>query len=315
MPEDFANDRLLMLIEKSSHCLSFYHVDSGRLVDSVALPEFPHEFVVDSERRHAYVGHYGVRTSSSTEAGGSSIFVIDIANRRLERRIDCKPYHRLHGMGIDRFDRLYALSETAGVLLQFDTPLTDEVPTRAVASGGLKSHLFALSRDGQWAYCMNLLSHTVTKVAPQNAVVAPIAVSPGEKPEGILLSSDEKTLYISNRISRTIVAIDTETMEIKRRAPSRPDPARIYAMPDNRLLVVNYEGRSASVIDSETLEELAFTDLPGRPAAGCIDANANVAFVSIDTNVSLQLDLKTLEIIKSFQTRNEPDCCFLLNQS
>ncbi|WP_412066685.1 YncE family protein [Rhizobium sp. SYY.PMSO] len=301
-----------MLIEKSSHCLSFYDCESGALVDSIPLPEFPHEFVVDSAQRYAYVAHYGVRTSSSTEPGGASILVIDLVGRKLQRRIDCRPFYRLHGIGMDRLDRLYALSETAGVLLRFDDPPTAELPSRAVVSGGLKSHLFALSRDGRWAYCINLLSHTVTKISPQDATIAPVAIIPGEKPEGTLLSGDEKTLYVSNRLSGTIVSIDTETMEITRRASCRTDPARIYALPGDRLLIANYEGRSASLLASDTLEEIGLVQFPGRPAAACVDDLSNTAFLSLDTNQSVRLELETMRIVGSFDTKAEPDCCFLL---
>ncbi|MGV1793395.1 YncE family protein [Rhizobium sp. A37_96] len=315
MPDHRTTDQLLMLIEKSSHCLSFYNADTGALVGSIALPDFPHEFVVDSAQQFAYVGHYGIRTSSSPEAGGSSILVIDIANRKLVRSIDCRPYHRLHGIGIDRFDRLYALSETSGVLLQFENPREADLPSRAAVSGGLKSHLFALTRDGRWAYCMNLLSHTVTKISPLDATVTPIALSPGEKPEGIALSADEKTLYVTNRISQTIVSIDTDTMTIRKSAPARPDPVRAYMMPDGRLLVANYEDNSATVVDPHSLEEISRLELSGRPAAACVDAESNSAFIALSTiDECVRIDLATMRIISSFATRAEPDCCFLLRQ-
>lgn len=312
MPDLQTHDQLLMLIEKSSHCLSFYNAGTGVLVDSIGLPDFPHEFVVDAAQEFAYVGHYGVRTSSSPDVGGSSILVVDIRNRKLLRSIDCRPYHRLHGIGIDRFDRLYVLSETAGVMLQFEDPRNALSPSRAVVSGGLKSHLFALTRDGKWAYCMNLLSHTVTKISPLDATIAPVAIAPGEKPEGILLSADETTLYVSNRVSGTIVSIDTEMMKIRKQASCRKDPARIYPLPGNRLLIANYEDRSASVLDAESLEEIALIELTGRPAAACVDNRLNAAFLSLDTNQSFRLDLETMRIVGSFETKMEPDCCFLL---
>ena len=128
---------------------------------SVALPEFPHEFVTDAANRYAYVGHYGVEHSGISGPGGHTIFQIDIRSSTLVRSIDLSPFNRIHGLQIDDQDRLYALSEEKATLLVLDQPQTDTAPKRAVSSGGVKSHLFALSRDGQTAYCMNLLSHTV----------------------------------------------------------------------------------------------------------------------------------------------------------
>lgn len=301
-----------MLIEKSSHCLSFYDAEAGVLLDSIALPEYPHEFTVDATEEYAYVGHYGVKTSTVTDVGGSSVFVIDIANRRLERSIDCRPFRRLHGVGFDAHGRLHVMSETDAVMLRFDEPRTATGPSRGVVTGGLKSHLFALTHDGRWAYCMNLLSHTVTRISPMDASIAPVAISPGAKPEGLFLTSDEKTLFVSNRISNSLVAISTDTMTITREGKARRDPARIYGMPDGRLLVANYENLSVSAVNAETLEETHFLELPGRPAAACIQPDSNTAIVAVDSNQCITIDLATMSIIGSFQTKMEPDCCFVL---
>ncbi|WP_203348019.1 YncE family protein [Streptomyces alboflavus] len=162
---------VLAVVEKSSHAVSFYDVASGRRLHSVQLPDYPHEMVVDSRRRLAYVGHYGVRMASTVGAGGAAVLVVDLAERTLARTIDTRPFNRIHGMGIDDRDRLYALSEEKAVLLGFDTPATDTAPTRAVPTHGVKTHLFSLTRDGERAYVTGLLSHTVSLVRPHDAAV------------------------------------------------------------------------------------------------------------------------------------------------
>ena len=63
----------LLLVEKCSHCFSYYDVDSGERIASIPLGTFPHEFVIDSAARNAYVGHYGVETSGHTGAGTSHL--------------------------------------------------------------------------------------------------------------------------------------------------------------------------------------------------------------------------------------------------
>jgi DNA-binding beta-propeller fold protein YncE len=313
MSEQDDGEPILMVIEKSSHCLSFYDTGAGALIDSVALPPYPHEFTVDSAQRHAYVGHYGVRTSAHPDPGGASVLVIDIAQRKLSHTIDCNPYRRLHGVKLDGADRLHVLSEAANVMLRFDEPLKAAAPSRALPTGGLKSHLFALSRGGEWAYCVNLTSHTVTKISPVDARIAPVPLSPGERPEGLLLSADEKTLFVGSRGTSTLVAIDTETMTLVRRAAARRDPSRIYGLNDGRLLVVNYQDMSLSIIDPHSLEEINWLKLQGRPAAACIHQSSGSAFVSVDTDECLQVDLDNLAVVRSFKTKSEPDCCFALD--
>lgn len=60
-----------MLVEKSSHCLSFYDRETMQRLASIDLPQFSHEFAVSAGRTHAYVGHYGLRTSADHGDGSS----------------------------------------------------------------------------------------------------------------------------------------------------------------------------------------------------------------------------------------------------
>jgi len=298
---------ILLLVEKCSHCFSYYDIESGERLHSIALEQFPHEFVVDAAKRYAYVGHYGVETSGHLGHGGTRIFQIDIAERRLARTIDIAPFNRLHGMQMDQQGRLYALSEERAQLVLLDHPETDTAPRRAVPTGGIKSHLFALTRDGQTAYVMNLLSHSVTKIRPHDATAAPVPCSPGEKPEGYALSADERTLYVSNRWSNTLAAIDTATMKVLREAPSREDPTRLYLYRDGRLVVTNYGERSLSVVDPASLRELARIPMEARPIALSFHPERPLAFVSQDNDQLGYFDMETLAFERFIGTQREPD--------
>jgi hypothetical protein len=72
-----AGTDVLVVVEKGSHAVGFYDAASGRRLRTVGLPDHPHEMVVDSRRKPAYVGHYGVRMSSTVGEGGAAVFVID----------------------------------------------------------------------------------------------------------------------------------------------------------------------------------------------------------------------------------------------
>ena len=297
----------LLLVEKCSHCFSWYDIESGERLRSLQLPDFPHEFVTDSAERFAYVGHYGVETSGHVGAGGHSLLQIDIRSSELVRSIDLSPFNRIHGLQMDVQDRLYALSEEKSTLLVLEQPATDTAARRAVPSGGIKSHLFALTRDGQTAYCMNLLSHTVTKVKPWDPLFAPLACHPGQKPEGYCLSEDEKTLFVSNRWSNTLSAIDTDSMTVKYEAPSRDDVTRIYRATDGRMFTSNYGDRSLSVVDPLTLQETAYLKLDGRCIALTFHPSKPLAFISLDSDRVAVLDLSTLKILRFIATQKEPD--------
>ncbi len=299
---------VLLLVEKCSHCFSTYDLATHERIASVALPDFPHEFVTDSRNQFAYVGHYGVEHSGITGQGGHCIFQIDIRGSKLVRTIDLSPFNRIHGLQMDAHDRLYALSEEKAALVVLDAPHTDTAPKRAVSSGGIKSHLFALSRDGQTAYCMNLLSHTVAKVRPWEPTFTPVLCSPGEKPEGYALSADERTLYVTNRWSKTLAAIDTDTMQVTARAPSRDDATRLYLHADGkRMLVTNYGERSLSLVDPGTLKEVAHIPTGARAIALSYHPTKPLAYVSLDDDRVAIFNLDTLSIDGYIATQREPD--------
>lgn len=298
----------LLLVEKCAHSFSWYDLESGERLRSLALPDFPHEFVVDAQQRYAWVGRYGVETSGHTGPGGHAVLQIDIRSGELVRSIDLYPFNRIHGLQLDAQGRLFALSEEKAVLLVLDDPVNDTAPSRAVPVGGLKSHLFTLSADGHTAWCMNLLTHTVTRVQPFEPLVPPLACRPGAKPEGCCLSEDERWLYVTNRLSDTLSLIDAQTMAVLRTVPTRHDATRLYRLAGGRLLATNYGDRSLSVFDGGTLQEVAHLALPARPIAASLHPlRPQQAQVSLDDDRVIVLDLATMQVQREFKTQREPD--------
>ncbi len=212
----------LLVMEKGDRALGFYELATGRRTGRVELPgEYPHEFVVDRAGARAYVAQYGAKSSTTPGPGGDAVYVVDLAARSLARTIDCAPFRRLHGIRLDAGDRLFVLSEDRDVLLGFDAPARAERPDRAVATGGIKGHLFSLSRDGETAYVVSILSNTVSRVRPFAPAEGPRIVATGLGPEGSALSPDEATLYVANRRSATLTALATEAMTITRTVTTR----------------------------------------------------------------------------------------------
>ena len=249
------SQEILLLVQKCAHTFSFYDVQSGDAIKHIRLPDFPHEFVVDSQNRFAYVGHYGIETSSHEGEGGCSVFVIDLEKAEHVRTLSIWPFRRPHGLAMDDQDRLYVLSEGNSTLLIFDQPHLKDTPDRAIPSGGYKSHLVALTRSGETAFALNLLSNTITRLKPQDPTIAPVPVQPGSMPEGNCYSADERTLYVATRGDNSIVAVDVETLQVTRRGRTGADPTRIYRDRQDRLYVTNYAEHSISVFNAE-LEEI-----------------------------------------------------------
>jgi len=306
------NHDILILNQKCAHTLSFYHADTGEELDHIRLPDYPHEFVVDRNHQYIFVGHYGIPGSDCVGAqGGCSVFVIEIAKKQHVHTLSTWPYYRIHGLGIDDRNRLYAMSEGHNTLLRFSNPTEQTGPDLAVASGGIKTHLFALTADGETAFSVNLLSNTVCKIKPNDPTFTPKPMLTGKKPEGNCLSLDEKTLYITNRNDNNIVAIDCDSMTITKTANTGRDPNRVYRAPDGHLLVINYGDEFVSKFDAD-LHEVGRIALQNVPVAISFHPNNRYAYLSLQGDRIGVVDLTKDTIIRYFDTRQEPDVSFVL---
>ena len=307
-----SQQEVLILNQKCAHTLSFYNPSTGEELNRIRLPDYPHEFVVDSKQRYAYVGHYGILGAHCVgDQGGCSVFVIDLETCNHIHTLSTWPYYRIHGLGMDDQDRLFAMSEGHNTLLRFSDPQNDTAPDMAVASGGYKTHLFALSRDGETAYGINLLSNSVTKIKPNDPTFTPVTMVPGRMPEGNCLSADEKTLFVSNRTDNSIVAIDVDTMTVRDQASTGIDPTRIYCDPKNRLVVTNYGENSVSLFDQK-LKSLGRIALEHIPIAMSFHPNGEKAYISFKGDQMGVLNLESGEMENYFPTLDEPDVSFLL---
>lgn len=304
----------MMLIEKCSHCVSWYDIETGARQGRIQLPEYPHEFVVDKEFEYAYVGHYGVQNSGIDGTDGRSVIVIDIRKQEIAHTYDLGEHARPHGIDLDEKGRLYVLSEwTANLLIKENPRAFDRGWDHITPTGGTKSHLFALTADGETAYSMNLTSGDVTMFKPYDPSVAPVSIKTGEKPEGRAMRADKKMLYTTNRISNTVTMIDMETSNVVRSFPTPNDPCRIYHdIKRNRLVTMNHLGGSFSVFDEAAGEELHRQVTPANPLALCLDAEQDYAYIAIDCEQVQRFSLDTFEVVQTFETGKEPDVMVIL---
>ncbi|SMC60523.1 YncE family protein [Kibdelosporangium aridum] len=305
-----AGGDVLAVVEKGDKRLAFFDAGTGQRLAEIVLGDYPHELVADRERKFAYVGHYGVEFSSVVGPGASAVFVVDLRARSLVRTIEIAPFNRIHGVGMDASDRLYVLSEEKATLIGFDAPIT--APSRAVNTGGIKTHLFSITRDGQRAYVTGLLSHTVSLVRPYDAAIAPVLVTPGQLPESSCLSTDERTLYVGARRTPAVVAVDARTMRVRGEMKVAGDPLRVYTVSDDQLLVTDLANKTISMI-STGLRPIWTVSVPGQPSAASFHPTKPIAYVSLlDTQRVAVLDLDRRQIVGTFATLRQPDASVLI---
>ena len=310
-PARAAGDTLLVL-EKGEGALAFYDLATGVRTARVALPgRYPHEFALDPAGRFAYVAHYGLKSSTDPGPGGNAVFVVDLAAKVVLRSIDCEPYDRLHGIRADAQGRLHVLSEAQDMLLTVEEPAEAAAPGRALRTGVLKSHLFALTRDGTRAYVSGILSNTLALVRPFEPAAAPVLSGVGAWPEGSALSPDERTLVVAHRRGRTLVAADAEDMTVRASVASRGDVVRLAALPEGRIVTANLFERSLSLLRPD-LTELGTVPLDGAPQAVSLHPRQAVAYAALDSNRIAVVDLDRLTLEGHIETGDGPDVTAIL---
>ncbi len=295
----------LALVEKTAGRLGFYALPDGKRVGTIPLGTQPHEIAADAEGRFAYVGHYGVESWKAPGAGGSQIWVIDLHKRALARTIDLSPFGRLHAVRIDARGRLYVLSEKDSMLARFDDPVRDEAPSRLIPVGGARSHYLVIRRDGTRCYIADTLSGAVIMVDPEDMGVAPVKKRIGTAPEGMTLSADERTLYVIDRPSGVLHALDAETLAERTQRPMRGEAVRIVTQADGRLIVSNVADKSLSRLDPVTLVEQDRLVLEaGAPG---LNLSGDTLYASLENDKVVIVDLRRWAITGRFATGPAPD--------
>jgi hypothetical protein len=296
----------IALIEKGAHRLAFYSL-SGAFESAIALPSYPHEMVRDPDGRTAYIGHYGALNSADPAPGGSTVIVVDLIERCVVSQIDLRPYRRLHGLQCDSMGRLFALAEADDILLVVEQPKIAKAAARTVRTGGVKGHLVAVTSDGECAFCANLLSDSVTRVAPFSPGISPLVIEPGPKPEGLCFSADESRLMVLNRGDGTLAQVDTRSGRVTRTIQLRGEATRIYRLGQDAFLLASYASQSVSLLDARTLEENAHLKLGGRVTAASLHPDQPEALASLESDHLVRIDLRSFTEISRFKTGRDPD--------
>ncbi len=300
----------LAVVEKNEGRVAFYAVPGGKRVGVVPLGTQPHEIVADPAGRYAFVGDYGVESWKAPGVGGHRVWVIDLEKRTLARTIDLTPFGRLHAVRMDSKGRLYVLSEKDSVLARFDTPQTDNAPARLVPVNGARSHYLIIRRDGSRGYVADTLSGAVIMVDTDDVGVAPVRQHIGVAPEAMTLSADEQTLFVIDRPSGTLHALDATSLTRRMQRTMRGEAVRIVTQTDGKLIVSNTQDKSLSRLNPTTLAEEDYLLLPA--AAPGLNIVGDTVYASLQNDRVAIVDLRAWKIVGGFATGSAPDSAVLM---
>lgn len=313
----FAGHTLLVL-SKVDHTLSFVDPVSLKVTKTVPVGADPHEVVVSSDNKIAYV--------SNTGSGKMhEINVIDLVNQKALPSIDTGAMLGPHGMSYVG-EKLYFTSEGAKSLGRID-PKTNTVDW-IIGVGQNRTHMLYVTKDEKEVYAANVDSGTVSIF--ENLLLPPPippigAPLPGAKPqmgwlqtvipagkgsEGFDVSTDGKELWIANAHEGTISIIDIPNKKVKETVDTKVlGISRVkFTHAGDKVLVSSLRTGDLLIFDTKTRKELKKINLGKGAAHILIEPDDGRAFISCTPAHHIAIvNLKDLSLVTQFKIGDRPD--------
>ena len=293
----------LLILNKTDATLAIVEPATGKVEATIATGDGPHEVVVSTDGRLAFVSNYGAQP-------GRTISVIDLVARKELRRVDVSPLTRPHGLAF--FDgKLYFTAENDQLISRYD-PVADKIDAQ-FKTGQATTHMVLISPDGRRMFTSNIRGNTVSIFERGTSAgdwVNPTAVSVGRGPEGLDLSPDGKELWSAHSQDGGVSVIDVATravvatIDLKTRRSNRLKFTRDGA----RVLVTDLDAGELVVVDAKARKEITRLPLSRAPEGILIAPDGATAYVAEngDDTVAV-IDLKTLTVRSRIHPGKGPD--------
>jgi YVTN family beta-propeller protein len=303
---------VLVALNKADNTLAIIDASTMKITGKVAVGDSPHEVVLSTDGKTAFVANYGAQTP------GSSISVIDTATAKETRRADTLPLMRPHGLHFAG-GKLYFTSETNRLIARYD-PAANKIDWM-MGTGQNGSHMVAVSADQKKFYTANIGSDSITSLEFQNvppalgpSKVTHIAV--GRQPEPLDLSPDGKEVWTGLNADGMIEIVDTASYKSVAKVNVGGRAYRVKFSPDGKLVYCSMIAtKEILVIDAATRKEVRRMKLENIPLGIAFSADGKTAFVttvkdnpeSQGTDTVLKIDLEKMAILGSIDPGKAPD--------
>lgn len=258
----------------------------------------PHEVAISPDGRRGVVSNYG--PERARRYLGARLYVLDLPEARVERVIETGKYQGLHDVAFrpGRPERVLVTAQTSGHVIEVD--LRAGAVAGAIETRGVRSHMLAVSPDGNTVYTTNEGSGTISRLdLPTRSLVATFPAREGV--EGVAVSADGRELWVGEPADSAVRVLDAETGAELARMRGFRYPVRIVASPDGQRMAISDPGcRMIAVADPVRRRIDHVIAAPHEPPVmvGEIAADGRTAFASVnEERALLALDLLTGEVI------------------
>ena len=293
----------LLVLDKSESALAIVDATTLEVVAKIGTGPIPHEVAASTDGKLAFVTNYGAHQD------GTTLSVIDLVAQKELHRVDLTPLRGPHGILF--FDgQAWFTVEWSKKIARYN-PVTNTVDwTHDI--GQERTHMLVMAPNGRTIYTTNVNSDSVTAVERDASgtgwsnVVIPV----GKGPEGEDLSPNGKELWVANSHDGTVSIVDTatkkvvETHDVKTKFSNRLK----FTIDGKLVLITDMGSGDLLVIDAAARKEVKRMHL-GKSVEGVFVSPDGVrAFVAeTGENQIAVIDLKRLEVTKTFTTGQEPD--------
>jgi YVTN family beta-propeller protein len=236
----------LFVAGKRGNTLSRIDLVTG--TEAVRVPSClnPHELATSPDGRHVALACYG----------GWSVDIFRTDTLEKVASITVGRNARPHGIVWHPGGAIYVTTEARQSIFRITAPLSAEPDLAEFPTRQQGSHMIVVAPDESVAWTTDLGSRTVTRIRLVPGF-DPQSVTVGEEPEGIALSPDGKTLWVSARGSDEAYALDPQTMAVRETVATGRFPLRIAVRPQGDVAVTSdLEDGSLSVIDTATARRI-----------------------------------------------------------
>ncbi|TSJ39605.1 T9SS type B sorting domain-containing protein [Mucilaginibacter corticis] len=295
------SDGYAYIANSSLNTVSVFNTANGNFVKDIPVDNQPWAVSVSPDGTRVYVlsindvyGHAGIGTVS----------VIDAAQNKV---ISTIPVGRNAGSIVVSPDgkKAYVANKSSNTVSIID--LTNNTVSDIPITYALS---VAISNDGKTLYVTaDGIAATGTLYAINTADKSIIKTIPiGLSPDGIVVSADGNTVYLTNDYLNTVSAINSKTFAATT-IPVGQAPYSLAITPDGKSVYVsNFLSKSVSVINTATNLVVQTIPVQGAPQGISVSPSGNLLYVtSVTPDMVTMINTSNNQIISSIPWQGQPN--------
>jgi len=293
----------VVVLNKDASELAIVDPGTWKVVGRVPTGKTPHEVAVSDDGKIALATNYG------DQRDGTTLSVIDLDAQKEIHRVELEELRGPHGV-MFLGGKFYFTAEGSNAIARYD-PATNKVDWRASTSQE-GTHMLVATADGGTIFTANIRSNSVSciRVNQKTGTYKISQIAVGKGPEGIDISPDGGEVWAANSGDGTVSIIDAGSCRVIGAVDVKTKRSnRVRFTRDGKLVLISDLGAGeVVVVDAAARKEVKRVKL-GSSVEGILmlpDGTRAIVAVSGDNHLAV-LDLKTLEVVSTFETGKDPD--------